>query len=138
MLYYNHPFSERCESVSFIHKKGYQTMLWRCNARLFSLLLLCVLAGADVNISEEVFLTPLMFVALQGRDDLAELLLQNGADVNFQWKGNTGRSCHFSQKNIGISHNYFTFDCSKEKFYEWSNQSTETDRDPFRLPSSGP
>ena len=45
-----------------------------------------IAAGTDVNMKDDVGLTPLHFAAGEGHKEVAELLITNGADVNVKQK----------------------------------------------------
>jgi ankyrin repeat protein len=67
-------------------------------------ILKCLKNGEDINTSDYDGLTPLHFAAILGREDIAQLLINNGADIHKQDKIGRNALDLAIKHNVGWSH----------------------------------
>jgi ankyrin repeat protein len=81
-------FKDEREKVFFVNKQGVDNWLplqWAAAYGYVAIVKALIQAGAEVNKSDEAYhVTPLHVAALNGRKDVAALLLEEGADIDKQ------------------------------------------------------
>jgi ankyrin repeat protein len=59
-------------------------------------------AGADVNAPDTFGRTPLMYAALNGNLDIVTLLIDNGADIDLQYRHRTARDMALNRNHMNV------------------------------------